>query len=414
MSSRDLEHALPCPALPCPAHHPFSMNRSFEYDDIPDANLYIDAIYKPTQTLGGKSGRRKIWHDPLKPLVNVGPQRGFRWYGRKCDAPYMVLFSNSTRPEWPDRFNERTGEVVYYGDNHLPGQDLHTPAGNSWLRDNYLLSQSTSSDRTRVIPALLFINTTVARTYKFKGLAVPTDLVSRWYGPVGEKFVNYEATFVILDIPYVSRAWLNALVKYGKPALSHIAAPSSWHVWRNSGILTPLTPVPVSRVYTKEQQLPRSPEDWLVLDVLYSHFPDAYGFDRFAIWLMLDMYPDTHAHAHAHAHASEHTGQFIVFNSPLTLTIHCVVVAKSRDPHGQGIGLGKIQKLINHLGPGHHCAYVTTGYVCPSAYKQAHAQNGRIKIICGMDIVHHLRNRNPPTPTSANHTRAWLRRMFPR
>ena len=75
--------------------------------------------------------------------------------------------------------------------------------------------------REKIPPFLLFDKASHAggRDVRFLGLAVPgavdvqptDDLVAIWRTSNGERFQNYRATFTILDVAIVSRAWLDEL-----------------------------------------------------------------------------------------------------------------------------------------------------------------------------------------------------------
>jgi len=53
-------------------------SKVFEFDDLPDANLVVDAVYK-----GGPTS--SFSHEPLSKLLPVGNQGGFRFRGSTID-----------------------------------------------------------------------------------------------------------------------------------------------------------------------------------------------------------------------------------------------------------------------------------------------------------------------------------------
>jgi hypothetical protein len=50
-----------------------------------------------------------------------------------------VLFTTTAEPDWPDSLEPQTGVFTYYGDNRIPGRELHDTqrAGNLLLRDSF-------------------------------------------------------------------------------------------------------------------------------------------------------------------------------------------------------------------------------------------------------------------------------------
>lgn len=75
-------------------------------------------------------------------------------------------------------------------------------------------------DRARVPPVLLFDKPSGGRDVRFRGLLAPgaerlsgeEDLVAAWRTTRGERFQNYRAHFTVLNVPVVSRAWIEQLL----------------------------------------------------------------------------------------------------------------------------------------------------------------------------------------------------------
>ena len=64
-----------------------------------------------------------------------------------------------------------------------------------------------------------------------EGIAPTDDLVALWKSAQGQRFQNYRAVFTVLDVPTVSRAWLEELYA-GAPLSRH--APRAWRRWVQS------------------------------------------------------------------------------------------------------------------------------------------------------------------------------------
>jgi Restriction endonuclease AspBHI N-terminal len=187
----------------------------FAYAELPKCDLIVDAIYE------GDSGGQ-LGGEPLSALlVGVGNQGGFRAAGRGDDKKFVVLYTSGEDADWPDSLDLNTGQFIYYGDNKSPGHELHdtVPGGNRILRHIFHLLHGSAEDRRRIPPFFTFRKYPTAvsgRSIQFQGVAVPgfrglpatSDLVAVWKTSRNRRFQNYRATFTVLDIPLVPRAWL--------------------------------------------------------------------------------------------------------------------------------------------------------------------------------------------------------------
>jgi len=109
-----------------------------------------------------------------------------------------------------------------YGDNREPGRNLHDTArdGNLLLRDSFEAAHGTAAGRSTVAPFFLFERTSPGWAVRFRGLLAPgaetlsadDDLNAIWRSKGGLRFQNYRAKFSLLDVPEVSRHWIDDLV----------------------------------------------------------------------------------------------------------------------------------------------------------------------------------------------------------
>ena len=220
------------------------MLRTIKYDDLATADLLVNAVYEGQQ--GGQLSGEAL----SKLLPGIGNLGGFRASGKGDDKRFVVLCTSGGEKEWPDRLDLRTGEFIYFGDNRVSGKELHaTPhGGNRILRHAFELLHAVPHQRESICPFLVFQNHTTdvsSRSFQFKGLAVPggtelpetVDLVAFWKTSIGPRFLNYRATFTILDAPWISRAWIDDF-RAGKVPSMH--APSAWREWVETGRYRPL------------------------------------------------------------------------------------------------------------------------------------------------------------------------------
>ena len=197
--------------------------KRFTVTDLESDDLVVDAIYE-----GGRVGN--AGDDPLARLIGVSNQGGFRYLGSVTEPRLVVLTSSFADPDWPDLMDRETGLFTYYGDNKRPGRDLHdTPRfGNILLQNMFNALHCHPSRRSSIPPILIFGNSGSYRDMVFVGLAVPgspelnamEDLVAIWKIFRGQRFQNYRASFTILDVARIPRAWLND-IKSGFPLSSN-------------------------------------------------------------------------------------------------------------------------------------------------------------------------------------------------
>ena len=215
-----------------------------KYTELSTADLLVNAVYE-----GDEGG--KIAGEPITELIpKVGILGGFRASGKGKRKKYVVLCPSGVDKEWPDRLDPSTGMFTYYGDNRNPGTELHdTPLrGNRILRDTFELLHTIPEQRKLICPFFLFqkyATNVSSRSYQFKGLAVPggpdlpetADLIAFWTTKDGQRFLNYRAIFTILDVPKISRAWIEDLQGRILPS-KH--APPVWLEWVATGKYRPL------------------------------------------------------------------------------------------------------------------------------------------------------------------------------
>ncbi|WP_223620596.1 hypothetical protein [Lysobacter sp. ESA13C] len=236
------------------------MPRVVPFNQLPLADLTVDAVYE--SDLGGRLSGEPI----SKLLPGSGNMGGFRVAGRGSSRSWVVLFTTGEDPDWPDTLDLSTGKFDYYGDNREPGHELHETraGGNKVLRHAFANLHADDGARSAIAPFFVFKKyptSTGARSVQFKGLAVPgypalsatEDLTAVWKSSAGQRFQNYRATFTILNVPVVKRAWIADLAG-GEPSSEN--APGAWLAWKHSGKYLPLAAAPNTIIRTTEQQVP--------------------------------------------------------------------------------------------------------------------------------------------------------------
>ena len=200
--------------------------QTFPFSDLSKVDLIVDATYQ-----SGRSGN--AGDDPFPRLLGLSNMGGFRYRGTLGRLDVVALISSMGDPDWPDFLDRETGVFTYYGDNKMPGGDLHATSrqGNKLLREIFALMHA--GHRCEVPPIFVFTKGPAGRDVIFRGLAVPgapgvsqtEDLVAVWKTKEGHRFQNYRAIFTILNESRVTRSWLQRIQRQQDLA---VEAPRAW------------------------------------------------------------------------------------------------------------------------------------------------------------------------------------------
>jgi Restriction endonuclease AspBHI N-terminal/Restriction endonuclease len=376
------------------------------FDQFSKADLHIDAIYQGSRN--GNAG-----DDPLHRLLGVSIQGGFRILGSREQPRLIVLTTSMSDPEWPDDLDPETGVFTYYGDNKRPGRELHdTPRyGNVLLRN--LFDALHTRRRDLVPPVLIFASAGRYRDVVFKGLAVPgvaglsplDDLVAVWKTTEGRRFQNYQAKFTVLDIPRLSRAWLNALQANGT---SLADPPEAWREWRTTGRSRPLKAVRSLEIRTREEQLPSGPDDALLRLILERFSASPHEFEAYAVEVIrlflgegvisIDLTRPVRDGGR------DAIGKYLIGRGMSSVAVDFSMEAKCYDP-SNSVGVKELSRLISRLRHRQFGILVTTSWVNAQAYKEIKEDSHPIIIVSGGDIVRILKEKGI---NSAQVLTAWL------
>src|SRR5262249_15186762 len=138
--------------------------------------------------------------------------------------------------------------------------------GNRLLRRVFDQLHATEADRLEIPPFFVFRKYATARSTRsvqFQGLAVPgfrglpatSDLVAVWKTSNGQRFQNYRATFTVLNVPVVHRAWLKDLAA-GITSTNN--APEAWCDWVRFGRYKALSSESTTVIRTQQAQTPNA------------------------------------------------------------------------------------------------------------------------------------------------------------
>lgn len=394
------------------------MGEMVPFSELATTDLTVDAAYA-----GGTAGNAS--DDPLGKMIPVGNQGGFRYSGSVKDdnVRICVLYSSGADLDWPDSFDPESGVFTYFGDNRRPGKDLHDTSrnGNRILRSCFGRLHGAQAERESIPPFLVFTRASQdeGRAVRFLGLAVPgsqstsqlDDLVAVWRTTDGKRFQNYQATFTILDVPTVSRDWLEAII-----AGDHLgpACPKPFRDWVETGKYEPLEAPGTIHHRTKAEQVPNAPGDRALLNVVYEYFADdPHQFEACAIelWRMLAPAPTAFVATRRSADGGRDAyGWLFLGPTEDKIRLEWSLEAKLSKPGGSGAGVKQTSRLISRLRHREFGVFVTTNHVARQAYEELRLDQQPVVVIAGNDIVALLKKHGHSTPKAV---KTWLEDEFP-
>ena len=387
------------------------MVRIVSFEDLPEADLVIDAVYQ------GEAGGQLSGEPLSKLLPGTGNLGGFRASGRGDNKKLVLLYTSGEDKDWPDRIDLNTGQFVYYGDNKTPGHELHEtrPGGNRILRHVFALLHSASPDRERIPPFFVFQKcpTSVsARSVQFKGLAAPSfmglpataDLVAVWKTSKGQRFQNYQAIFTVLDAPVIERAWLNDL-QMGRFLTPN--APDAWSTWVRKGQYRALTAENTTAIRENPAQIPDTAAKKAILETVWEHFKDApRAFEAFAARLF-EMYDPRvkidEITRYSTDGGRDAVGKYLLGLSDDPVYVEFSLEAKCYRPYSRGrsansVGVNQVARLISRIRHRQFGVLVTTSVISRQAYEEVREDGHPIIFLCGKDIAEILTTRGLNTP----------------
>jgi len=388
----------------------------FAFDDLDSADLVVDATY-----FGGLSGN--VGDDPISRLLRVGDHGvgnmgGFRYSGSPPDCLSLVaLYTSGMDRDWPDTLDPQTGLFIYFGDNKTPGQEIHETSrgGNLILKHVFA---ATHAGEGHVPPFFIFEKSGPGRNVTFKGLAAPggaslssdEDLNAIWRTTGGKRFLNYRATFTVLDTAIISRQWLTEL--YGGDHLGE-HCPEAWRRWRTSGRYVALTAPRTVEHRSESDQLPEDEEGLRILEAIHEHFsPQPTRFEECAaaIWQMIEPNAsDVSVTRPSRDGGRDAIGRHYLGPTGDKVTVDFVLEAKCYAPDN-AVGVKEVSRLISRLLHRQYGVLVTTSSLGKQPYQEIREDGHPVIVVSGRDIVDTLRAKDLATEDAV---RDWLVSRFP-
>jgi len=361
------------------------------------ADLIVDRIYE-----GGRGGN--AGDDPLNALLGVSNQGGFRILGKRNAPRLIVLTTSLANRDWPDFLDLQTGRFTYYGDNKNPGSELHDTGryGNHLLRSIFEWAHSGVAGRSQVPPILLFSSAGNYRDVRFLGLVVPgeealpftDDLVAIWKSTSGLRFQNYRAIFTILNVPTISRVWLDALRNDSCDAA--ILEPAALTAWRTTDAYEPLKAEKTILHRSRSEQEPVTENHKAIVNLIFQTFrSEPVRFERCAgriSEMLLGHVTKLDITRPSRDGGRDGIGMYRVGGPANGIEVEFAIEAKCYAPDNS-VGVKEISRLISRLRHRQFGLLITTSHLGSQAYQEIKDDAHPIIIVAARDIAELLESK---------------------
>ncbi|EEZ95935.1 restriction endonuclease [Legionella longbeachae] len=394
----------------------------YSFDALTNADLIVDAVYE-----GGNSGNTS--DDPISKIIKgIGNMGGFRLAGQEASKKLIVLYTSMEDGDWPDSLDTSKGQFIYYGDNKHPGHDIHdTPRkGNATLKMLFDSTHNEKDARRTVPPIFIFAKYPTARSSRsvqFKGVAVPgypglsatDDLIAVWKTTNGQRFQNYRAIFTILNIPMVSRKWINSLLD----PLVQDNSLNPFYQWKISGKAEVLIAPSTKTIRTQIDQMPKTKLEREILQVLFDYFcktPIKFEACAAKIFQLYDENALIDEITRSTVDGGrDAVGRYVLGIKDDPVYAEFSLEAKCYQPglNGQNInsvGVKEVSRLISRIKNRQFGVLVTTSIIAKQAYEEVREDGHPIVFLSGGDISRILIKKGI---NSTKAVLAWLNSEFP-
>lgn len=390
-------------------NYSFNVFEKINPDERKKWNLYVDAVYKSDPTKKNTSG------EVLSKLMGVKNQGGFRYKGNTASPDFVILFTSGEDLYWRDELDTSIGVLLYFGDNKIPGRDLHKTNlhGNEILRYIFDLACSSDANLRKKIPPVFVFKKAKGRDVKFLGLAVPgikgkpkKDWLTAVWGcnRDGDRFQNYKAYFTILNTGTgseyqsgfgINLAWIND-IEQGK-AYESKYAPFEWKKYVENKNYTPLFARTEKFIKSKEEQLPNDAIKLAMLNKIHSYFIEkdrGYSFERFAAELtqyMDSAVVDIDVTRPYKDGGFDAEGRYRIFsNVENVVYVDFYLQAKCYNPETNSIGVKDTARLISRIKDRQFGILFTTSFISKQTYEEILEDRHPIVFINGKNIIDYI------------------------
>lgn len=357
-------------------------------------------------------------------IDNKGIQNGggFRFkskYGNDTsieNAAFVLLVTDFSQHEWPDKLELDSGIFTYYGDNREVG-DLLSKQGNRLL--NSVFDKVHTFNRGAVPPFLIFqkLKKTDGSYMKFLGLAAPggegfsasEDLVAVWGAENLVRFPNYRGIFSVLKEDVVDLRWLDQLCEGIPPAESDFA-PTSWRTWVVNNKYNILQCEVKKRPRTKSEQIPLFAEDVDILTKLKDLSDREFEYAAKEILQMLDNNLfNLSVTRRVKDGGYDIFGSYMIGSPPFNYNLEIVAEAKKWDKNS--IRVTPIARLISRLKHKDVGFFLTTSYFDKQVQEELIEDKHAIILLAGVDLINILKDKQIAGKGKDKEFASWLNKV---
>jgi hypothetical protein len=369
--------------------------KRFLFTELSSADFVVDAIYE-----GGSA--KNLGAEVISKLIpKMGNAGGIRYVGNSENTPLVVLFSNSSNPNWPDYLDEYRGTFHYYGDNRTPGVKVLETKGNRVLNQAFAKTHGDTESRTQSPIFLIFESISEGHSVRFRGLAVPgnhllqadEDLIAIWRVSKGVRFQNYRAVFTILDEGEISGDWIRKIAATKKVDIEDSRTPKTLKRWIEKAAYTPLVAEQLKVARTQSEQTPSGEVSKSLVQTIRDHCgKDDYLFEVIAveIWRMASNEPmEVDLTRRYRDGGRDAIGRIFIGPNEDPISLEFCLEAKHYAP-SNGVGVKDVSRLISRIKHREFGVFVTTSYISKQAYEEIRNDGHPIIVISGVDIANTL------------------------
>ena len=209
----------------------------------------------------------------------------------------------------------------------------------------------------------------------------------------GQRFQNYRAVFTVLDVPTISRAWLEDIAA-GRTSSTN--APQAWTDWVETGSYRALTSESTTIIRSQEEQLPDTLLKRDPLVAVYDYFKDApVAFEAFVarIFQMHDQRVIIDEITRASVDGGrDAVGRYLLGLSDDPVYAEFSLEAKCYRPAlnneaANTVGVREVSRLISRIRHRQFGVLVTTSVVGRQAYEEVREDRHPIIFLSGKDIT---------------------------
>ena len=170
--------------------------------------------------------------------------------------------------------------------------------------------------------------------------------------------------------------------------------PPEWRAWVKGRIYRALEAPRNLAVRSKEEQIPKRDELWM-METVHHHFAERpVEFENFAaaMWVQLDPHvASVEVTRPSRDGGRDAIGEYRIGPASDPVRLQFALEAKCYDPSTGSIGIRMVSRLISRIKHREFGVFVTTSFIADQAYKEVREDGHPIIFLTGADLVNILK-----------------------